>query len=101
MASSIQVIVQDILAETDIKSAPIPIEKIARILGYHVKFEPSDKSFCGVVFNDGDNPTIGVNSKLPRSRQRWMIAFGVGWFKLSPEWAGVKMIRDFTASNPI
>ena len=73
---------QDLLASLNIKSAPIPIEKIAKALTVQVRFSPFDDELSGMIYVKDGVPIIGVNSLHHPNRQRFTIAHELGHFQL-------------------
>lgn len=67
-----------LLKELNIKSPPVPIERIARHLGAQVRFSPLDDEISGMAFIKEGLPIIGVNSLHHPNRQRFTIAHECG-----------------------
>lgn len=57
-----------------IKSAPVPVERIARSLGVKVEYAPFDDELSGMAFIKEGVPVIGVNSLHHPNRQRFTLA---------------------------
>ena len=66
--------VKSLLDDQGVTSAPVPVEKIARSLGAHVRHSPLDEELSGMIYINGNTPIIGVNSSHHRNRQRFTIA---------------------------
>ena len=80
----IQTIVNDILHQNRIKSAPVNVEKIAESLGISVKYESAKSEISGFLFRDynDDKAIIGVNENHHPNRQRFTIAHEIAHFML-------------------
>lgn len=76
---------QELLARLDIKSVPIPVEKIAKALGVQVRFSPFDDELSGMIYVKDGVPIIGVNSLHHPNRQRFTIAHELGHLELHLE----------------
>ena len=59
-------------------TAPVSVEKIARLLGARLRFSPLDEELSGMIYIKGDTPIIGVNSQHHPNRQRFTIAHEIG-----------------------
>lgn len=80
------------LAQHSVTGPPVDAEAIAKAEGILVvrrRFDDGDVS--GMLFRDGDNHVIGVNSAHPRPRQRFTIAHELGHRALHP---GREIILD-------
>ena len=73
---------KEILARLGFHSAPIPVEKIAKALGAHVRFSPFDEELSGMIYIKDGVPIIGVNSLHHPNRQRYTIAHELGHLEL-------------------
>lgn len=69
---------EETLAELNIRSTPIPVEKIAKGLGAQVRFSPLDEELSGMIFIKDGVPIIGVNALHHPNRQRFTIAHEIG-----------------------
>lgn len=81
-----------LLAQHSVTGPPVDAEAIAKAEGILVirrRFEDGDVS--GMLFRDGDDHVIGVNSAHPRPRQRFTIAHELGHRALHP---GREIILD-------
>jgi len=72
-----------ILEQCKVKGPAVPVAKIARQLGAEIRFVPYEGELAGMFarYSDG-KAVIGINSKLPKSRQRYTIAHELGHFVL-------------------
>jgi Zn-dependent peptidase ImmA (M78 family) len=62
-----------------IRRAPVPVEKLAALLGAEIVFQPFSAEMSGFVYRSKDGiAVIGVNSSHPIQRQRFTIAHEVG-----------------------
>jgi Zn-dependent peptidase ImmA (M78 family) len=73
---------QRVLSEFRIKSAPVPVEKIATRLGTKIKYAPYEGEIAGMLVRGADETVIGVNSLHHPNRQRFTIAHELGHFLL-------------------
>jgi len=69
---------QDVLERFNIRTLPVPVEKIARSLGAQVRFSPLDDELSGMIYIKDEVPIIGVNSMHHPNRQRFTIAHEIG-----------------------
>jgi Zn-dependent peptidase ImmA (M78 family) len=67
-----------ILAQFKTTKPPVPIEKIARGLGAHIRFSPLDDEISGMIYIKDGVPIIGVNSLHGPNRQRFTMAHEIG-----------------------
>jgi Zn-dependent peptidase ImmA (M78 family) len=76
---------QKLLKRFEINEAPIPVERIAKLLGAVVKFSPLDEELSGMIYIQNDLPIIGVNALHHPNRQRFTIAHEIGHLVLHRE----------------
>lgn len=69
---------RQVLQETGFKTAPIPVHKIAKVLGAVLRVSPLDEELSGMIFIKDGVPVIGVNALHHPNRQRFTIAHEVG-----------------------
>src|SRR5947209_4096592 len=70
---------RDLLRVAKVKEAPVPVERLARLVGAHIYYEPFDGLVSGMIHRQADGVSIiGVNSAHPISRQRFTIAHELG-----------------------
>lgn len=69
---------RQVLEEFGIKTAPIPVDKIAKALGAVLRFSPLDQELSGMVYVKDGVPVIGVNALHHPNRQRFTIAHEIG-----------------------
>src|ERR1700759_201695 len=76
----IRTLVEQLLSSHRIKSASIPVEKIATKLGAEVQLAPASDDLSGFLLRDTQNNRviIGVNSCHHANRQRFTIAHELG-----------------------
>ena len=68
-----------LLADTgQATTAPVDIEAVARHLGAQVVEEKLDRSVSGMLYRDGEQVVIGVNSAHADRRRRFTIAHEIG-----------------------
>lgn len=62
-----------------VRRAPVPIEKLAAILGVEIRYRPFSGELYGMVHRGRDgSAVIGVNSSDATSRQRFTVAHELG-----------------------
>ncbi len=76
---------QELLEKCNIRSFPVPIEKIAKFLGAQIRFSPLDKDLSGMVYIKDGVPIIGVNALHHPNRQRFTIAHEIAHIILHKE----------------
>jgi Zn-dependent peptidase ImmA (M78 family) len=69
---------EKVLIAHAIKRPPVPVEKLAALLGATVKYSPFEGELAGVLARDGSRTVIGVNSSHHSNRQRFTIAHECG-----------------------
>lgn len=70
---------QELLKSGKVKRVPVPVDKLARIAGASVHYEPFDGQVSGMVHRQGKGAAvIGVNSAHSTTRQRFTIAHEIG-----------------------
>lgn len=80
----IRSLVESLLREQSIHSAPVDVEKLASASGIVVRYEPAEDSLCGFLLRDPiqQKVIIGVNKNHPENRQRFTIGHELGHFLL-------------------
>lgn len=80
----IRALVERTLLAHHVDSAPVDVEKLARVLGADVQYQPADENLSGFILRNRKQRTamIGVNSNHHRNRQRFTIAHECGHFLL-------------------
>jgi len=73
---------KELLRKAKVSKPPIPVERLARLRGVQVRYEPLDGDLSGMLFREGDRAIIGVNALHPKSRQRFTIAHELGHLEL-------------------
>lgn len=69
----------DFLKQAKIKSVPVPVEKLAKLLDAEIQFEPFAGELYGMVHRNADGTAvIGVNSLDAPTRRRFTIAHEIG-----------------------
>jgi Zn-dependent peptidase ImmA (M78 family) len=69
----------EVLEKARITKAPVPVEKIANLLGAQTVYEPFSGELSGFARRNSDGTgTIGVNSLHSSTRQRFTIAHEIG-----------------------
>jgi Zn-dependent peptidase ImmA (M78 family) len=74
----IRSLVDKLLREHHIRSAPIPVADVAKALGAEVQFEPADDDLSGFLYRDRKRTVIGVNADHHANRQNFTIAHELG-----------------------
>jgi Zn-dependent peptidase ImmA (M78 family) len=72
--------VNELLHSFKINKPPIPITKIAETHNAKISYSPyyGTDNILGMLYQDGKNTIIGINSKLLREQQRFVIAYEIG-----------------------
>lgn len=80
----IRALVEQLLREHHIRSAPVPVEQVAKALGAEVRFEPAEDDLSGFLYRDRKlkRAVIGVNADHHRNRQHFTAAHELGHFLL-------------------
>ncbi len=73
---------EELVARFCVRSPPVPVEKIAKLLGAQVRFSPLDEELSGMIYISENTPIIGVNSLQHPNRQRFTIAHEIAHFQL-------------------
>lgn len=74
-----------LILEFEIKTPPVPVDRIARSLGVKIEYAPFDDELSGMAFIKSGVPMIGINSLHHPNRQR---------FTLAHELAHIQLHRD-------
>lgn len=82
MSAKIRRIVKKILAENNVTSFPIPIEKILKKYNITLRYSIFEDKVSGLLYKKNDKDIISVNSLHPSVRQRFTIAHELGHFFL-------------------
>jgi Zn-dependent peptidase ImmA (M78 family) len=69
---------KELLEKSNIRKAPVPVEKLASALNAIVRYQPFDGDVSGLVHNQDSQAVIGVNSNHAETRQRFTIAHEIG-----------------------
>lgn len=70
---------QELLRAGNIKRAPVDVDRLARMAGARIRYEPLDGQVSGMVHRRRNGlATIGVNSAHSLGRQRFTIAHELG-----------------------
>ena len=89
--------VKELLEKVGVRSAPVPVEKIAEALGVRLVYEPAreGEGIYGMLYRDEGQPVIGVNSLNHIHRQRFTVAHEIGHFLLheGKEYVDVPTVR--------
>ncbi len=85
---------ESLLEQGNVRQAPVPVDRLARLLGLTIRFEPFPGRMSGFVRRT--SPTgaiIGINSTEPAVRRRFTIAHEIGHFLLHDRELHVDEIR--------
>ncbi|MFZ0774023.1 MAG: ImmA/IrrE family metallo-endopeptidase [Candidatus Sulfotelmatobacter sp.] len=74
--------VRDLLRRAGVHRPPVPVERIAEVLGLEVRHLPSPDEISGALIRKGKDLIIGVNSHQHPNRQRFTIAHEIAHFVL-------------------
>ena len=80
----IRSLVEKLLAERHIRSAPVPVVDVAKALGAEVRFEAAEDDLSGFLYRDRkrNRAVIGVNADHHPNRQNFTAAHELGHFLL-------------------
>lgn len=80
----IRSLVDRLLTEHHIRTAPVPVAELAKALGAEVQYEPADDDLSGFLYRDRGRKTavIGVNAHQHPNRQNFTAAHELGHFLL-------------------
>jgi Zn-dependent peptidase ImmA (M78 family) len=84
----------ELLAQFNVRSAPVPIDRIVRSVGITVQYAPFDGDLSGMAFVKDGKKIIGVNSLHSATRQRFTIAHELAHFVLHLERLETKVHVD-------
>lgn len=73
---------QRLLDELKITAVPVPVDKIAKLLGAQLRYSPLDDELSGMAFIKDGTPIIGVNALHHPNRQRFTIAHEIAHLRL-------------------
>jgi Zn-dependent peptidase ImmA (M78 family) len=94
MNNEIEQKIERILTAHGVKSAPVPVEEIAKQNDISIAKAPSDK-FSGLLFRKENGPAfIALNSSESPVRQRFTIAHELGHYFLHPNKTSFVDYRD-------
>ena len=65
---------RQLFKEHNIKTAPVPVERIAKALGVRVQYAPLDGDLSGMAYIKDGVPIVGINSLHHPNRQRFTLA---------------------------
>lgn len=65
-----------------VNEPPVPVERIARLLGAQLRYVPFEGDLSGLLFQEQGRIIIGVNELHPKARQRFTIAHELGHLEL-------------------
>lgn len=76
--------VKKLLDDKVVSKPPVPVDRIAESLGAIISFEPFEgkDDLSGILYRDGKNKIIGINSAHAQTRQRFSIAHEIGHLTL-------------------
>jgi Zn-dependent peptidase ImmA (M78 family) len=86
--------VQEVLDRAKVTAAPVPVEKIAVMLGARVVQTDFNNEVSGVLVRRNNEIVIGVAKEQPKTRQRFTIAHEIGHLVLH-EGEEVHVDREF------
>jgi Zn-dependent peptidase ImmA (M78 family) len=71
-----------LLAQHQVKTAPVPVERIAKALGVRVEYAPLDGELSGLAYVRDGVLIVGVNTLHAPNRQRFTLAHELGHLQL-------------------
>lgn len=72
----------DLIAEAGVVRPPVPVQKIAEMLGAQVAYEAFEGDVSGMLYREPGRTLIGVNSTHPATRQRFTLAHEIAHLRL-------------------
>jgi Zn-dependent peptidase ImmA (M78 family) len=75
----------DLRERLNIMNIPVPVDRIARLLGAEIRLSPLDDELSGMIYIKSDTPVIGVNALHHPNRQRFTIAHEIGHLEMHRE----------------
>lgn len=94
MRTRVREAAEGLLLESKVSKPPVPVERLARLRGAQVRYEPLEGDLSGMLFREADRAIIGVNALHPKSRQRFTIAHELGHLELH-ERSGIHVDHRF------
>ena len=82
MSMRIEKRAERVLAKAGVRTAPVPIVRVARSLGIKVKRADLGDDCSAVLVRNGYRAVIGVNNEHGRNRSRFSIAHEIGHYDL-------------------
>ena len=73
---------REALERNQVKTPPVPVERIAREMSAQLRFSPLDMELSGMVFVKDGTAIIGINALHHPNRQRFTIAHECGHLAL-------------------
>lgn len=70
------------LKRAEVLRYPVRVERIAKVHGITIRFEPLDDELSGMIFVKDNQAIIGVNAHHSSNRQRYTIAHELGHYFL-------------------
>lgn len=74
----IQAMVESLLAESGVTTAPVPVSKIAQAKGARIYLDSLEGDLSGFLYRDKDQAVIGVNTRHAPVRQNFTICHELG-----------------------
>jgi Zn-dependent peptidase ImmA (M78 family) len=74
----IELLIDELLSENDVKEAPVPVSAIARAKGARIFFDRLEGDMSGFLYRDASQTVIGVNTIHSKTRQNFTIAHEIG-----------------------
>ncbi len=71
-----------LIEEAGVQRPPVPVDKIAQILGARVAYEAFEGDVSGMLYREPDQTLIGVNSTHVVTRQRFTLAHEIAHLRL-------------------
>src|SRR2546425_1798060 len=74
----IEALIQDLLARHAVRTAPVPVEKIAKARGARIFYQSLDDDVSGFLYRQTAQAVIGVNTHHAPARQNFTMAHELG-----------------------
>lgn len=65
---------RELIEKFNVRTAPVPLDRIARAMGVTVEYAPFDGELSGMAFVKDGRPMIGINALHAPTRQRFTLA---------------------------
>ncbi|MCC6206434.1 MAG: ImmA/IrrE family metallo-endopeptidase [Hyphomicrobiales bacterium] len=85
---------QSVLEQMNIRSVPVPVDRIAKGMGAVLRYSPLDDELSGMIYVKDGQPIIGINALHHPNRQRFSIAHEIGHLEMHRDLISEKIHVD-------